>query len=392
MIFGYRLWAVDLHRGRRQQRQEFGRAMIPIQEVDEASGKRRSAGDRSINYIQAAAADVAADVTADSRNTHSFGMGAGAEDDDSGTDSRGFSMRFWSAEPSGTNLRIKFEHGLRHADGTLIDPEDPTAPDVRLKNKSTLHPYRASLVVRPELRRGLLVVEARGRSCPMVSVVRGLNDVNSEGLRLRVMAHLADEAAFLDYIRNSEVRQINFDRWHYDSDGARDRREVSMGVMTAIESGSALEAAAQWCRDYFGLQKRLNAETEVDLANRPDMSNLSPDDRQIAKARARADAKRAKAEAKAERRRNRRQTAETEANRLKQVVFANRKEDVSIDFNDVSLDLFNDGASKRISPTADFRRLTYGISETLPSDGRFWEAAEGTATSLLGEVQDLPLD
>lgn len=388
MIYGYRLWAVDLHYGRRQQRHEFGAALIPIEEVDEESGKRRSAGDRSIDYIAVAANDVAAKRGV----IQSFGMAKGADDEDSGTDSRGFSMRFLSAERSGTNLRFKFEHGLRHADGTLIDPDDPASPDVKLKNKSTLHPYRASLVVRPDLRRGLLAVEARGRSCPMVSVVRGLNAISSEGLRLRVMAHLADEAAFLDYIRNSEVRQINFDRWNYDADGARDRREVSMGVMTAIESNSALEAAMQWCRNYFGLQKRLSTAVEVEWANQPEMSSLTPEERKAAKARAKAEALAAKRQARAERRSNRRQTAEAEAARLKQSVFANRKEDVSIEFNDVSIDLFNDGAGKRISPTADFRRLTYGISESLPSDDRFWEAAEGTATSLLGEVQDLPLD
>ncbi|MGE2724417.1 hypothetical protein [Mycolicibacterium pulveris] len=388
MIYGYRLWAVDLHLGRKQHRHEFGAALIPIEEVDE-TGNRRSSGDRTVNYIDLA--------TADANNhlgiTFSFGKARGAEDDESGTESRGFSMRFRSADPSGTNLHLKFEHGLRHADGLLIDPDDPAAPDVHLKNKSTLHPYRATLVVKPELRRGLLVVEARGRSCPMVSIVRGLNEINSEGLRLRVIAHLADEAAFLDYIRNAEVRQVNFDRWAYDDDGARDRREVSMGVMTHIETRTVLEAAAQWCKDYFGLQKRFNAdEGDVSVANELDLSNLTPAEQRAARAQLKSDARKAKVEARAKRDRARRSTAEAEAAKLRQSVFANRKEDVSIDFTDVSIDLFNDGAAKRIGPTSDFRRLTYGISETLPSDDRFWEAAEATASSLLGEVQDLPLE
>jgi len=388
MIYGYRLWAVDLHLGRKQHRHEFGGALIPIEEVDDETGKRRSAGDRTVNYIDVATTGVNNHLG----TTHSFGKARSVEDDESGADSRGFSMRFRSAEPSGSNLHLKFEHGLRHADGLLIDPDDPTAPDVHLKNKSTLHPYRATLVVKPELRRGLLAVEARGRSCPMVSVVRGLNEVNGEGLRLRVIAHLADEAAFLDYIRHSEVRQVNFDRWAYDDDGARDRREVSMGVMTHIETRTVLEAAVQWCKDYFGLQKRTGTQGDVEMANELDFSQLKPDERQAARAKAKADARKAKAEAKTTRDRTRRATAETEADKLRQTVFANRKEDVSIEFTDVSVDLFNDGAAKRISPTSDFRRLTYGISETLPSDDRFWEAAEATASSLLGEVQDLPLE
>lgn len=226
----------------------------------------------------------------------------------------------------------------------------------------------------------------------MVSVVRGLNEVNPDGLKLRVMAHLADEAAFLDYIRNSAVSQVNFDRWAYDADGAKDRREVSMGVMTAIETKTVIEAATQWCRDYFGFQKRASTQSEVEMANAIDMSKLTVEERKAARDQARAEARAAEAKAKDERRLEKRQTAAAAAAQLKKAIFASRKDSVSIDFTDVSVELFNEGASKTIGPTSDFRRLTYGISDSWPSDDRFYEMAEATAFKLLAEVQDLPLN
>lgn len=384
--YGYRLWAVDLHLGRQHQRQEFGSALIPIEELDE-NGRKRSAGSRSIDYIKNAAVDVDGDVP----KTHSFGLAKGVDVDD-GTDPKGFSMRFERAEVLGSNLRLNFHHGLRHRGGVLIDPDDPSADDTPLKNKSTLHSYRALLVTQPSLKRGLLAVEARGRSCPMVSVVRGLNEINSEHLRLRVISHLADEAAFLDFIRNSQVKQVLFDRWAYDDDGAKDRREVSMGVMTAIETKTVVEAAIHWCKDYFGFQKIAKTEKDVELANELDTSKLSTDERKALRAQAKADAKAVADKAKAERHQTRRATAEHEASQLKHAIFASRDEDVSIDFTDVSVDLLNNGSPKRIGPLTDFRRLTYGIStDVLPSDDRFYAAAEETATRLLHEVQGLPL-
>lgn len=386
MRYGYRLWAVDLHLGRKQERLEFGSALVPITEVD-ANGKKITSRSRSVDYIKAAEQDVKSKIN----RTYSFGMAKGA-DDGSAAAARGFSMRFQAAEVLNSNLRLKFRHGLRHSDGVLIDPDDPSEPDVPMKNKSTLHPFRATLIARPTSRRALLVVEARGNSCPMVSVVRGLNQINSEGLRLRVMAHLADEAAFIDYIQHSEVKRLTFDKWDYDNDGARSRREVSMGLLAEMERGPILEAAMRWCREYFGFQKQYKVQNDVQLANMVDTSSLTTEDRKALRAQLRAEEKAAAKAAQILRNQNKEARAATEAKALKTAVFANRNDSVSIDFNDVSVDLSNDGAPKKIGPLSDFRRLTYAISDTWPSDERFWKAAEETASKLFVGVQDLPLN
>lgn len=377
---------MDLHHGRKHQRHAFGAAQLPFANVED-TGEAVGDAVREVDYI----ASTQRDVTGSANRTHNFGVARG-DDDESAAAAKGASIRFVAAntEENGS-LRLKFEYGVRHADGTLIDPDDPEAPDILLKDKSTLHPYRAALITRPDLQRGLLAVETRGRSCPMASVVRGLNAVSADGWRLRPISHLAGEAAMIAFITQSQIKRVSFDRWSYEADGARDRHEVSMAVLTQIE-GEALKARViQWARDYFGFQKEHVTEREVELANLPDMSEMSTEEKQEVRRQARERLLAEKARARVERRISGRKFTRGEAAAVKETVFASREEDVDIEFTDVSVEVDNGGASKTYNPLSDFGRFTYGISDRYPHDKVFYKQAEATALSLLDLVQGLQL-
>lgn len=383
--YGYRLWAVELHHGLKRQCHTFGAAQLPFkpEDADETSADAV----REIDYIAVAERDV----NSATNRTHNFGLPKG-EDDESAAAAQGTSIRLISADrDEGGSLRLKFQYGVRHADGTLIDPDDPEAADIALKGKSTLHPYRASLITRPDLTRGLLAVESRGRSCPMPSVIRGLNAVSVDNWRLRAISHLAGEAAMITFIAQSEVKQVSFDRWSYEADGARDRREVSMAVLTQIEGEGVKERVTQWARDYFGFLKEHVTDKEVEEANLPDMSSMSTAEKKEVRRQVRERLQIEKTKARVQRRLTGRKVAYDEAEALKQTVFANREGDVDIDFTDVSVELDNHGASKTYNPLSDFGRFTYGISDRYPPDQVFYPTAEGTASSLLDEVQGLQL-
>jgi hypothetical protein len=383
--YGYRLWAVELHHGLKRQCHAFGAANLPFKpdDADETSAE----GVREVDYIAVAKRDVIAAAN----RTQNFGLPRG-EDDESAAAAQGTSIRFLSADrDEGGSLRLLFEYGIRHADGTLIDPDDPDAGDISLKGKSTLHPYRATLITRPDLTRGLLAVESRGRSCPMPSVIRGLNGVSVDNWRIRAVSHLAGEAAMIAFITQCEIRRVSFDRWSYEADGARDRREVSMSVLTQIEGEGVKERVKQWAREYFGFLKEHVTEKEVEEANLPDMSKMSADEKKEVRRQAREKLQAEKTKARVQRRLTGRKIAHDEADALKQTVFANREDDVDIAFTDVSVELDNHGASKTYNPLSDFGRFTYGISDTYPSDQVFYSAAEGTALDLLDEVQGLQL-
>lgn len=378
--YGYRLWAVDLHVGMKRERHQFGSAEVPLLDDD---GQVRE-GHREVDYLKA----VVADVKAKAGKTHNFGMTKGDDEGAGATAGTGASLRFTSANRVGNIMRLKVEYGLRHSDGTLIDPADD-ASDIPLKGRSTLHPYRAVLVTDPSAYRGLLAVETRGRACPMVSVVRGLRTISSDGFRLRAVSHVAGEAAMLDFISHSEVTRINFDQWGFTTDGAKTRREVSMGIVTNIEGQPIRNAVDRWCRTYFDLQREHVVDADVEAANEPDLSSLTADERKEYRRIQANERKAEKTKLKAERRLFGRQINHQEADTLKTTVFANREDDVTIDFTDVSVELLN-GVPRTFSPLSDYQKLTYAIGTNLPSDSKFWKAAEETATKLLTGVQELP--
>ncbi|WP_094287290.1 hypothetical protein [Mycobacterium lehmannii] len=379
---------MELHHGLKRKQHAFGAAQLPYKKEGDDVDETSTDAVREVDYIAAARRDV----TAAAHRIHNFGLTRG-DDDESAAAAQGTSIRFLSADrDENGSLRLRFEFGVRHADGTLIDPEDPDTADIALRGKSTLHPFRATLITRPDLTRGLLAVEARGRSCPMSSVIRGLNGVSEDNWRLRPISHLAGEAAMITFIGQSEVKRVSFDQWSYEADGARDRKEVSMAVLTEIEGEAVKERVKRWAREYFGFLKEHVTEKEVEEANLPDMSKMSTEEKKEVRRQIRQKLEEEKRRARIQRRLTGRKVAHEEADVLKQTVFANREGDVDIDFTDVSVELDNHGASKTYNPLSDFGRFTYGISDRYPSDEEFYSSAEGTALDLLDQVQGLQLN
>ena len=164
-----------------------------------------------------------------------------------------------------------------------------------------------------------------------------------------------------------------------------------MAVLTQIEGEALKERVTQWARDYFGFLKEHVTDKDVELANLPDMSEMTAEEQRQAKQEAREKLRAQRVQARVERRISRQKFASDEAEAVKQTVFANREGDVDIDFTDVSVLLDNGGASKTYNPLSDFGRFTYGISDRYPADQVFYSTAEGTALGLLDEVQGLQL-
>jgi hypothetical protein len=119
-----------------------------------------------------------------------------------------------------------------NADGKLL----VDGRDVEMKDKPTLHPYRATLLAETHGTIGLLAVEVRGRSCPSDAVIRGLKSCSEVPWRLQVLGHLAGEAAMMAFIRNAAIKHVVFDRWTYDDDGQRKRADLSMSPKRTVSA------------------------------------------------------------------------------------------------------------------------------------------------------------
>ena len=380
--YGYRLYAVELHEGRKHSKHAFGRAELPVADSKDAK--------RVVDYRTAALADVGAALN----RVYSFGLAKDTADDEGPVAARGMSMLFESAELVNDCVRLTLQHGLINSDGNLVDPVDPDAPPTSLKNKSTIHPYRATLVTRPEFQRALLVVETRGRACPIISVVRGLNSISVDGWRLQIVGHLAGEAAMLAYIRRANIKQVAFDKWVYEDDGPRGRREMSFAVRADLEGQLVRDKVIQWAKDYFGFQRDHTVDDEIQLANALDsdsVKELSAEERRELRQKQRAEVKAAKAKAKAIQRATKHERSAGAAAEMKQAVFTNRVEEVDVDFNAVSVELDDGSVQRTFTPTSDFRKFTYGLGYGLVSDTRFFTTAEATAVNLLTDVQDLQI-
>jgi hypothetical protein len=385
VIYGYRLWAVELHFGMTHAKQQFGSVLIPLVDPDDGdeAAKKSSDAKRSVDYMKAARADINANL----HRREKFGATPG--DHEGAAAPKTSSVRFTWADREGFALRTKFEHGVGHGDGTLVDDEDVDAPDVPLVGKTTLHPYRATLVSHPTHTRGLLAVESRGRTCPMPAVVRMLRRVSSDNLRLRAISNLADEAAMMNFIDSAAINEVLFERWTRDDDGAPDRREVQMGLHTVFEGEKIRSTVKRWAQSYFGFQKQHVVEKEVELANADDSSDETGDE---SESKLTAQERKAEAaRAKAERKLAERDVNQSEAQDLADAVFTSLQETVSIEFTDVGVSMSNDSGAKTFKPLSDFGRFPYRIGETHPSDTLFYAVAEEKALSLLTVVQGLQL-
>ncbi|MGF0312490.1 hypothetical protein [Rhodococcus sp. IEGM1428] len=376
--YGFRLFAVDLHLGMKHSAQKFGSAEIPIAD--------KSAGMRQVHYPTAAAKDINRRLN----KTDTFGLTTESDDGTTATQGRAVSMRFKHAVVSGDNLEMLLEHGLVNADGTVIDPQDDAADDIPLKNKSTLHPYRAILVCQPDSTRALVAVEARGNSCPIVSVIRGLNKCSEDNWRLRVVAHAVGEAAMLQFIKEASVKRVDFDKHDFEADGARERREVAMSVFTGIEGETVKAAAADWINQAFVKIRATVADKEAEFANADSSSTIKMSGKD--RAEARKAAKAAKRDARAGVTADRREYAAQAARRVRQAIYLGPAEDVSIEFNGVGVEFVRGTEVRTVTPASVFKRYTYWLGNGYVPTAKFNYEAEKTARELLPLVQGLTLD
>lgn len=383
--YGYRLFAVELHHGMRHQVHPLGAAELPLDE-DAKSGE--SSGKRVIDYREV----LVKDIENKKGEAQKFRTTEESDDGTSAVESQGMAMRFTDASFEETSSRMYFEFGLRNLDGTLIF-DDPAVDDIELKGKPTLYPYRATLVANKDSKRGLLAVEARGRSCPVDAVIRGLHAVSPDGWRLRILAHVAGEAAMTDFIRRAKVGVVQFERFTHDDDGAPNRHDVKMSIVTRDSGDSIKDRVLEWATTYFGFAKDYLIDDEIENANnvenedRPKKARLSREERTKLRRQESDRKKIEKAHAKAAAIEFRTSQGRAAAETMKSDIFANRVEDVDIEFDNVGVEL-DDGFTKKIlKPTSDFRRHTYVIGRGVVSNDRFFQAAEATASNLLGLVQ-----
>lgn len=371
--YGYRIFAVELYEGAKQKAQPFGAA------------QQQKNGDSefpAVDYRDIAVSDVKERVG----KIYSFGIGYESGEDAHAGEVSGTSMRFTEATRIGDRVRLKLEHGVMNADGILVDPREEDSAGETLRGKSTLHNYRACLVAKEDSKRAVVAVEARGRSCPIESVLKGLHKASSVPWRLRPLGHVAGQAVMEEFIRTARIGRVQFDKWSYSDDGARERREVSMSVLTNVEGETVRDHVLTWMRSYFGFEPEpwpTKAQVEQLAASRTNAPKPSRKEKAAARKELNAEVRKARAEGK-------RDTAMHEAQSVKEDIFVDQV--VDIDFNDVGVELSNGDVSRTVRPTTDFRRFTYALGHTAPTDDAFFRAAEATAASLLSLVQDLRLD
>lgn len=377
MKFGYRVFAVQLHQARYRTAQPFGKAAV-VRKDDE--GKVMS-GTHEIDYR----VQVVADVLAKAGERHNFGSAADGEEGP--VDGGGMAIRFTGAEAAEPHvIRLTFDQGPHNRDGTLLIEGEP---DIELKDKPTLHPYRAVLYAPAESTRGLIGIEVRGRSCPHEAVVRGLANCSDVHWRLRVLGNLAGETAMLDYLRNAEISKTVFDKWTYDSSGAREVKDLSLAVKP---SGEAVRRTLlEWAQDYYGLQRE-RREVERDeaaaLAEQPDKPKMTREQRTAETKRRRAAEKVARINRKA----NASERSKQAAAEMKRGIFVSRDDRVDVDFDEVTVKTDYAGDGRVITPNTDFGKFTYHLGTRRPADERFYSEVQGTLTSLHPEIVDLPID
>lgn len=377
--YGYRVFAVELHEGAKRSARKFGAAERAI--VDEATGKVTDAA-HVVDYRDV----LVSDICAHSGTAHSFGISDGEDQETGPAQARGMAIRFVKAERTDDLVTLRFEQGVRNVDGTLLVEGEP---DVQLKNKPTLHPYRALLLAGHETTRALLAIEVRGRSCPIDAVVRGLKACSDVPWRLQVLGHLAGEAAMMEFIRNAQIDRVVFDRWSYDNDGQRSRHDVSMAV--TADGVDVRSKIVEWAEEFYSRMRGRSPQeievSEVDENGR----RLTRKELAAARKKAKAERKAAQAAAEVARRQDARIRSHSAAEDLRQDIFVSRTDVVEVDFSDVAVELDDGVHKKKITPTTDFSKFTYVIGRGYVSDDVFFKRAEQTLRSLQPAVDPLPL-
>jgi hypothetical protein len=376
--YGYRVFAVELHDGGKREAQLFGEAKrAAVDENGKLTGVVHQFDYRDV---------VIADVDANRMRIRPFGLSESDDDDTGPAQATGMAIRFTDAEKTDDTVRFWFEQGVMNADGTLI----VDGQDVPMKDKPTLHPYRATLLAETKGVIALLAVEARGRSCPSLAVIRGLKASSDVPWRLQVLGDLAGEAAMMAFIRNADVKRVVFDRWTFDDDNQRKTNDVSMSVTT--HGVDVRSRVVEWAEGFFekfpGVHRAQKIEVpEVDeQGNRLSRKQMS-DARQTAKAERRAE----EAAAKVERQQSAASRTQAATDALRQDIFVSRHETVNVEFNAVAVDLDDGNHHQKVTPTTDFSKFTYVLGRGYVSDDTFYDQAEKTLRELLPSIRTLPL-
>ncbi|MDQ0284458.1 hypothetical protein [Rhodococcoides fascians] len=333
--YGYRLFVVELHDNMKP-------AVQPICAAEQRLSAKPTDLADPVDYRDVSFADVSAKVG----DTFKFGNVEAEEDRSSSATASGSTLRFTGAEKVGHNVRFRFNYGAIHVDGLIIDPEDATK-DQALRGKSTVYPYRAALVAREDHPRGILAVEVRGRSCPLTAIVRGLKSASDVPWRLKPFANLADKQAMETFIRQGEIVGARFEKWGFASDGQPGRKEVEMSVNTNIEGQTIKERALRWVRLSLGLKQEPGVTSNEDM------------------------------------------DARSQAKAMRDDIFTGT---VQVDFDDVAIDVVNDGIKRTVTPTSDFNRYTYVLGQDEVSDELFFSRCESSSELMLDRVQKLDLN
>jgi hypothetical protein len=376
--YGYRVFAVELHEGGKHEPQPFGEAKrAAVDEHGKPTGVIHQFDYRDV---------VITDVEAQRMRVYPFGI-TEAEDNETGpAQAKGMAIRFAGARKTGDTVRLKFEQGVMNADGTLL----VDGQDVEMKDKPTLHPYRATLLAETRGTIALLAVEVRGRACPSDAVIRGLKACSDVPWRLQDLGNLAGEAAMMAFIRNAEVKRVVFDRWTYDDDGQRDRNDVSMSV--AAHGVDVRSRVLGWAESFFETFPGVGRTRGIEIAEHDaDGNKLSRKQISEARKQARAKQKAEQAAAKAERQHSAAARTQDATDALRQDIFVSRHETVDVPFNTVAVDLDDGNHRKKITPTTDFSKFTYVLGRGYVSDETFYDQAEKTLRELLPTIRTLPM-
>lgn len=235
--YGYRLFVVSLHDGRRRDEQPFDAAVAGGDSADPIDFR-----DHLLASVQAALGSAIVD---DADN----------EDGDDGLAERRVSCtRFQDGAARVRNtVRLHFDFGPVHLEGLAVDPQG-VRQDFALAGSAINFPYRAALITADGLPRAILAVEVRGRTCPVSSVIRAVRTVTG-GWRLRTHANVADRGAWDRFIGQANIDRVELTEWTYDNDGAARQQRAALWLKVDQEAQAPIDRLRDWAR------RRLEGET-----------------------------------------------------------------------------------------------------------------------------------